>query len=75
MPAGEEHEAIVSNEEDEGSAPEAVDEPDSTGTIEITDPDAEELDFNQSRIAKLQNLESLSRIQVHLNSILLCDGV
>lgn len=32
--------------------------------ITIDDPSAEDLDFNQSRIHKLQNLESLSQIQV-----------
>lgn len=32
--------------------------------ITIDDPSAEDLDFNQSRIRKLQNLESLSQIQV-----------
>lgn len=35
-----------------------------TWTISIAEPDAEELDFNQSRISKLQNLECLTQIQV-----------
>ena len=33
-------------------------------TISITDHEVEQLDFNQSRIHKLQNLDTLSRIQV-----------
>lgn len=66
MPPAGEQEAVVSNDEGEGSAPETVDEPDSTWTITITDPSAEELDFNQSRIAKLENLECLTQIQVRV---------
>ena len=55
---------VVSEDEvEEGQEP--VDEgAEDAWTITITDPTAEELDFNQSRIHILQNLECLTQIQV-----------
>ena len=59
---------VVSEDEvEEGQEP--VDEgAEDAWTITITDPTAEELDFNQSRIHILQNLECLTQIQVVYSS-------
>lgn len=55
--------AVSDDEQEEGQ--EAVDEgAEDAWTITITDPTAEDLDFNQARIHVLQNLECLTQIQV-----------
>lgn len=53
------------DESDKEEQPEEEDHSaEDTWTISITESDAEELDFNQCRINKLQNLECLTQIQV-----------
>lgn len=56
--------AVTSDNEEEAADQEVEEEAEDAWIISVTDPTVEELDYNQARINKLQNLECLTEIQV-----------